>query len=258
MLALPAQAVSPTPAAAAEAAAAVKVLVFHGAAGRAGRPGRQGHRRHPSSWARQQGFTVDDSADPAVFTFGNLARYRAVVFLSANGVTLDDAQEAAFQAYVKAGGGFVGVHDAARAQPESSWFTGLIGSRPAAGLPNAEKPVSATASADNPPNETAAKAIDGRRGTKWLTFSPTGWLAAKLAKPVVVDRYALTSANDFPGRDPKDWTLQGSQDGTTWTDLDTRTGETFPQRFQTKQYSFTNSTAYQHYRLTSPRTAVSR
>jgi glucose/arabinose dehydrogenase len=172
-----------------------------------------------------------------------------VVFLSANGVTLDDAQEAAFQAYIKGGGGFLGVHDAARAQPTSAWFTGLIGTRPAAGLPNAEKPVSATASAENPPNETAAKAIDGSTGTKWLTFNPTGWLAAKLAKPVVVSRYALTSANDFPGRDPKNWTLQGSTDGTTWTDLDTRSNETFPQRFQTRQFSFTNDKAYQHYRL---------
>ncbi|MFG3298116.1 ThuA domain-containing protein [Micromonospora chersina] len=248
VLALPGQTLAPTPAAAAEAAPAVKVLVFHGPVDKQDDPVTKATATI-RELGEQQGFTVDDSADPAVFSFGNLARYRAVVFLSANGVTLDDAQEAAFQAYVKNGGGFVGVHDAARAQPDSSWFTGLIGTRPAAGLPNAEKPVSATASAENPPNETAAKAIDGSTGTKWLTFSPTGWLAAKLAKPVVVSRYALTSANDFPGRDPKNWTLQGSQDGTTWTDLDTRSNETFPQRFQTRQFSFTNTTAYQHYRL---------
>ncbi|MCM0677475.1 ThuA domain-containing protein [Micromonospora phytophila] len=235
-------------AAAAEAAAAVKVLVFHGPVDKQDDPVTRAVTAIRGLGA-DHGFSVDDSSDPGVFTFGNLARYRGVVFLSANGVTLDDAQEAAFQAYVKGGGGFVGVHDAARAQPSSAWFTGLIGTRPAASLPNAEKPVSATASAENPPNETAAKAIDGSTGTKWLTFNPTGWLAAKLAKPVVVSRYALTSANDFPGRDPKNWTLQGSQDGTTWTDLDSRSGETFPQRFQTKQYSFTNTTAYQHYRL---------
>ncbi|SBT45902.1 ThuA domain-containing protein [Micromonospora narathiwatensis] len=246
MLALPAQAV--TPAVAAEAAAAVRVLVFHGPVDQQDDPVAKA-TASIRDLGEQQGFTVDDSADPAVFTVGNLARYRAVVFLSANGVTLDDAQEAAFQAYVKGGGGFVGVHDAARAQPESSWFTGLIGTRPATSLPNAEKPVSATASGENPPNETAAKAIDGSTGTKWLTFSPTGWLAVKLAQPVAVSRYALTSANDFPGRDPKNWTLQGSSDGTTWTDLDTRSNETFPQRFQTKQYGFTNTTAYQHYRL---------
>ncbi|MFC0006332.1 ThuA domain-containing protein [Micromonospora siamensis] len=250
VLALPAQAATPTQekAPAAPAAAAVKVLVFHGPVDKQDDPVTRAAAAIKGLGA-ENGFTVDVSADPGVFTFGNLARYRGVVFLSANGVALTDAQEAAFQAYVKGGGGFVGVHDAARAQPDSAWFTGLIGARPAAGLPNAEKVVSATASAENPPNETAAKAVDGSTGTKWLTFNPTGWLAAKLAKPVVVSRYALTSANDFPGRDPKNWTLQGSADGVTWVDLDTRSNETFAQRFQTKQYSFTNTTAYQHYRL---------
>ncbi|MEV0154087.1 ThuA domain-containing protein [Micromonospora sp. NPDC050686] len=250
VLALPAQAATPTEqkAPAAPAPAAVKVLVFHGPVDKQDDPVTRAAAAI-KDLGTEHGFTVDVSADPGAFTFGNLARYRGVVFLSANGVTLNDAQEAAFQAYVKGGGGFVGVHDAARAQPSSSWFTGLIGARPATSLPNAEKAVSATASAENPPNETAAKAIDGSTSTKWLTFNPTGWLAAKLAKPVVVSRYALTSANDFPGRDPKNWTLQGSEDGVTWTDLDTRSNESFPQRFQTKQYNFTNTKAYQHYRL---------
>src|ERR1700760_1079024 len=35
--------------------------------------------------------------------------------------------------------------------------------------------------------------------------------------------YALTSANDFPQRDPMDWRLLASRDGgRTWTTLDTR------------------------------------
>jgi glucose/arabinose dehydrogenase len=226
----------------------VNVLVFHGAAAQ---------QEDPVSRAvasirklgREHGFVVHASADPAVFTPENLARYRSVVFLSANGVTLDDTQEAAFQAYIKGGGGFVGVHDAARAQPSSEWFTGLIGTRPAAGLPNAEKVVEITASGSNPPNETEAQLVDGSVGTKWLVRTPTGWVVAKLGAPVVVSRYALTSANDFEGRDPRNWELQGSADGQNWTTLDTRTGETFAQRFQTKQYTFTNSTAYQYYRL---------
>ncbi|MEV6377419.1 ThuA domain-containing protein [Micromonospora musae] len=250
MLSVPASAAPTRAPAAADAAAAasVRVLVFHGPAAEQDDPvGRAATAI--KKLGRQNDFAVDVSTDPNVFNVDNLARYRGVVFLSANGVTLSDAQEAAFQAYVKGGGGFVGVHDAVRAQPDSSWFTGLVGARPAAGLPNAEKPVSAAASGENPPSETAAMAIDGSTSTKWLARTTTGWLSAKLAAPVVVSRYALTSANDFPGRDPKNWTLQGSQDGTSWTDLDTRSDETFPQRFQTKQYSFTNTTAYQHYRL---------
>ncbi|WP_329109497.1 ThuA domain-containing protein [Micromonospora sp. NBC_01699] len=226
----------------------VNVLVFHGPAASQDDPVVKAVNAI-RKLGSENGFYVHDSDDPSVFTADNLDRYRSVVFLSANGVTLNDAQEAAFQAYVKGGGGFVGIHDAARAQPSSEWFTGLIGTRPAASLPNAEKIQSVTASGANPPNEGEGNLIDGSTGTKWLTRTPTGWVAAKLAAPKAIAQYALTSANDFQGRDPKDWTLQGSTDGTSWTNLDTRSGETFSGRFQTKQYTFANTTAYQHYRL---------
>ena len=53
----------------------------------------------------------------------------------------------------------------------------------------------------------------------------------------------------MPGRDPKNWQLLGSNDATNWTTLDVRTNETFATRFLTKQYTFTNSTAYRYYKL---------
>ncbi|MER7168847.1 ThuA domain-containing protein [Micromonospora sp. NPDC000207] len=226
----------------------VNVLVFHGPAADQADPVNRA-TNIIKRLGSENGFYVHSSDDPSVFNADNLARYRSVVFLSANGVTLDDNQEAAFQAYVKGGGGFVGVHDAAYAQPGSEWFTGLIGTRPAPSLPAAEKVVEATASGNNPPNETAQHAFDGTTSTKWLVRTNTGWLAGKLAEPKVINRYALSSANDSAGRDPRDWTLQGSDDGQTWTDLDRRTGQTFPQRFQTRQFSFDNDRAYLHYRL---------
>ena len=178
----------------------VNVLVFHGPEAEQSDPVRRATnviRR----LGNEHGFYVHSSDDPSVFNPDNLARYRSVVFLSTAGVTLDDAQEAAFQAYVKGGGGFVGVHDAAYTQPGSEWFTGLLGTRPAPTLPPAETVVESSASGNNPPNETASHAFDRATGTKWLTRSPTGWLAGELAEPTVVNRYALTSANDFPGRD---------------------------------------------------------
>ncbi|GAA5058824.1 GH92 family glycosyl hydrolase [Thermocatellispora tengchongensis] len=85
--------------------------------------------------------------------------------------------------------------------------------------------------------------------TKWLVFTGTGWASYRLAEPVAVTYYALTSANDVPERDPRDWRLQGSQDGREWTTLDTRSGESFPERFQRKEYRFDNTTAYAYYRL---------
>jgi hypothetical protein len=109
-----------------------------------------------------------------------------------------------------------------------------------------------SASAENPPNETAAKAFDGLTSTKWFNANAgsNGWLSYYFGGPArTVIRYDITSANDVPGRDPKDWQFQGSWNGTTWTTLDTRMGETFASRFLTKQYALSNLSAYAYYRL---------
>ncbi|MFI7612841.1 GH92 family glycosyl hydrolase [Nonomuraea terrae] len=106
-----------------------------------------------------------------------------------------------------------------------------------------------TASAENPPGESAANLKDADPSTKWLTFDRTGWVTYRLVKPAVVVKYALTSANDAPGRDPRDFTLQGSNDGSTWTDLDRHTGVSFSGRFAGNTYAFGNTTAYGYYRL---------
>ncbi|MFC7641836.1 ThuA domain-containing protein [Streptosporangium lutulentum] len=146
--------------------------------------------------SKKNGFSVEEAQDPAFFTADNLARFRGVVFLSANGVSLDESQLAAFQAYIRGGGGFVGIRDAARAQVDSAWFTELIGTRPVGALPIAEKVTETAASAENPPNETKDKVFDGDNDTKWLARTRTGWVQGKLEKPVAVAHYALTSAND--------------------------------------------------------------
>ncbi|WP_327292939.1 GH92 family glycosyl hydrolase [Streptomyces sp. NBC_01198] len=106
-----------------------------------------------------------------------------------------------------------------------------------------------TASAENAPGEVAVNLKDGNPSTKWLTFSSTAWAAYQLNKPATVVKYALTSANDSPTRDPKDFILQGSDDGSGWVDLDKRTGVTFSGRFATNTYTVANTTAYQFYRL---------
>ncbi|TXS67860.1 GH92 family glycosyl hydrolase [Streptomyces sp. sk2.1] len=97
--------------------------------------------------------------------------------------------------------------------------------------------------------EVKENLIDVEPGTKWLTFEPTGWVEFDLDEPVEVVTYALTSANDHDERDPRDWTLQGSADGTAWKDLDSRTDQTFTERFRTKSYDFASDTAYRHFRL---------
>ena len=73
----------------------------------------------------QNGLAVDATEDPAAFTPANLQRYRAVVFLNTTGDVLDLPQENAFEAYLRNGGGFVGVH--AAADTEHGWpFYGQV------------------------------------------------------------------------------------------------------------------------------------
>jgi hypothetical protein len=107
-----------------------------------------------------------------------------------------------------------------------------------------------TASAENAPGESAKMAFDGDKGTKWLAFATTGFVQAQLAQPIAVTGYALTAANDTPERDPRDWMLQGSTDGTTWTTVDSRAGETFGARGETKMYTVAAPQPFTFYRLT--------
>jgi YVTN family beta-propeller protein len=157
--------------------------------------------------------------------------------------------------------------DAATGTIQQSWDTGIAprdmvmvgsklyvsneGGRTARPMPGSllDQVSTVTASGENPPNEVAVNLKDHDPSTKWLARNPTGWVTYQLAKPKAVVQYSLTSANDSPGRDPKDFTLQGSNDGSTWTDLDKRTGQRFDSRYITKSYTFTNTTAYRYYRL---------
>ncbi len=107
-----------------------------------------------------------------------------------------------------------------------------------------------TASAGNPgAGEDAAQGTDGSASTKWLTFASHGWLQVQLNAPVIIKSYALTSANDAPGRDPRAWTLLGSSDGLSWNVLDARDGESFSARFETHMFEVDNEAAYTYYRL---------
>jgi type 1 glutamine amidotransferase len=73
-------------------------------------------------------FTVDATENAAAFTTANLAQYRAVVFLMTTGDVLDNTQQGAFESYVRAGGGYVGVHSASDTEYSWPFYGGLVGS----------------------------------------------------------------------------------------------------------------------------------
>jgi signal transduction histidine kinase len=155
--------------------------------------------------------------------------------------------------------------------------------------PQADKKYSLVvgAMADNPPLESTEMAFDGDFRSKWFAFvipSPAApaWIQWQLTPreedlPVINQRqlnllarhlivnqllsetnltklrltgYALTSADDFPVRDPRDWKLLGSNDGgKTWDLLDRRAGEEFATRFQRRVFPLAHPAAYQTFRL---------
>jgi cytochrome c len=73
------------------------------------------------------------AADVAYFTAENLSQYAAVVFLSTttmaapDSILLDDAGKAAFEGYIRGGGGFVGIHAAADAEYGWAFYHDLLG-----------------------------------------------------------------------------------------------------------------------------------
>lgn len=75
----------------------------------------------------ENGILADTTENADFFEEKNLRRYAAVVFLNTNGEVLDPRQEADFERYIQAGGGFVGVHSASATEYTWRWYGGLVG-----------------------------------------------------------------------------------------------------------------------------------
>lgn len=75
----------------------------------------------------QLGFAVEHTEAASRFSAEGLSGIAAVVFLNTTGDVLDDAQQAAFEAFIGAGGGFVGVHSAADTEYDWPWYGTLQG-----------------------------------------------------------------------------------------------------------------------------------
>lgn len=99
--------------------------------------------------------------------------------------------------------------------------------------------------------EGSPKLVDGDYNTKFLTdgFPQSFWMKLTFPAARVIGAYTITSGNDAPDRDMKDWNLEGSNDGSSWTILDARTSQSFATRNMTVRYEFDNTTAYTQYRI---------
>lgn len=97
---------------------------------------------------------------------------------------------------------------------------------------------SATQTGVSPGSEGVANLVDGNPGSKWLTFDQPASATLTLSARSTVAGYTITSGNDASERDPRSWTVEGSDDGTTWVLLDTRTDEpVWPGRGVARNYA---------------------
>ncbi|HYP06090.1 MAG TPA: ThuA domain-containing protein [Bryobacteraceae bacterium] len=82
------------------------------------------------SMGLENGFEVDASDDPKLFTTDHLKKYKAIVFSNSNNEAFEnDAQREALQKFVRAGGGVVGIHSATGSERKWPYFWSLMGGR---------------------------------------------------------------------------------------------------------------------------------
>lgn len=104
------------------------------------------------------------------------------------------------------------------------------------------------------PRQTVVNLFDGNINTKWFaeSFDKTGYpvtITWAYDEAPVVTGYKLTSANDMPRRDPKDWTLYGSKNGKKYVKLDVRSNETWADDERKTPHEFTLDKEAKGYRF---------
>ncbi|MCO4764265.1 MAG: ThuA domain-containing protein [Myxococcales bacterium] len=77
--------------------------------------------------AEQRGWVVTATEDAKTFSADGLKDIDLVAFVSTTGDVLDDTQQKAFETWIKAGGGFAGVHAAADTEHDWKFYGDLVG-----------------------------------------------------------------------------------------------------------------------------------
>jgi hypothetical protein len=120
---------------------------------------------------------------------------------------------------------------------------------------------STTAGAVYNPSETPSQAIDNDPTTKYCEqpgtgdLSGLGWpLIVDFGKTITANGVSYFTADDTPARDPSDWILWGSTDGTNWDPIQWTQGYIAPTDRYTETETFDFHTAFAHYFHAVPNT----
>ncbi len=73
-------------------------------------------------------FIADTTTNPALFTDNNLRKYDALIFSNTNNDVFEtEEQRFALMRYIRAGGGFLGLHSASGTERNWTWFKQMLG-----------------------------------------------------------------------------------------------------------------------------------
>ncbi len=102
-------------------------------------------------------------------------------------------------------------------------------------------------------NQEVEFSADGDPQTKWCVIhngKPVQW-QTEAGSEITPRFYVFTSADDVPGRDPRTWTLEASNDGRSWRVIDERRDEELqPPRHQRRLYKLSHPVSGRFFRFT--------
>lgn len=84
----------------------------------------------------------------------------------------------------------------------------------------------------------------------WTTYTNLTecWIQYQFPMPKLIRRYSIKSCG-YAARTPKDWTIQGSNDGAAWVNLDSKVNQTAWATHETRYFDFPNNNEYKIYRI---------
>jgi hypothetical protein len=85
--------------------------------------------------------------------------------------------------------------------------------------------------------ELIGRVADGSRTTNYRAdFAQPVSITYAFRTNFAINAYAVSASKNEPTRDPAQWTLEASKDGLDWIVIDSRTDQTFSQRYATQFY----------------------
>ncbi|WP_420574098.1 HYR domain-containing protein [Kordia sp.] len=107
-------------------------------------------------------------------------------------------------------------------------------------------------SVNSPGGEGVQNVIDQNSNTKFLDFNAfdgIGFEVDLLGVSATAIAMEIVTANDAPERDPTDYEISGSNDGTNFTSIATGSIPCVSTRFFSRTFSFANTNSYTYYRV---------